>query len=387
MPVEILRPNANGDLVQLYVYPSDGIHWNKLSELVADYDASYIHRYGGTTGTNYDSYQLADLSLSNIVITNVRVVAIVRREAMNPGGTYPTTVGLGVRINGLNYYSNDSFSSNSYITIVRDFPANPNTGGAWTVAAVNAMQAFLGIGFYNMAYWQGGLISARCTQLYVEVTYAAPPSVSTLPATNVAITSATLNGLLDSDGGLLSDCRFEWGPDTNYGFVTPTVQRSTGQSFAQAITGLQPGATYHFRAVASNANGTSYGSDQSFATPAVLPAVDTEQASDIGLSEATLQGSLTDDGGQDSDCRFEWGLTPNYGNETPWQSGRRSVVGFVQPIASLKADTFYHFRALARNSAGVAAGANMTFRTLKEVVEAPSAVLDPSLKMLLEEEA
>lgn len=387
MPVEILRPNADGDLVQLYVYPGGGAHSSKLSEVLPDYDATYVHRYGGTTSTSYDSYQLTDLGVSNIVITNVRVVAIVRRDAMNPGGTYPTTVGLGVRINGLNYYSNDSFSSNSYITIVRDFAINPNTGSAWTVAGVNSLQAFLGIGFYNMAYWQGGLISARCTQLYVEVTYAAPPSVTTLPATSVAVTSATLEGLLDSDGGLLSNCRFEWGLDTNYGFITPTQQKSTGQTFSQVIAGLEPGATYHFRALATNANGTGYGSDQSFTTPVVLPAVATEQATDIGVSSANLQGILTDDGGQDCDSSFEWGLTAGYGNDTPWQSGRRSPADFVQPIAGLTEDTEYHFKARSRNSAGVASGTNMTFRTSQETFESPCALLDPSLRLLLEEDS
>ena len=61
MPIETLRPNADGDLAQLYLYPYDGIHWNKVSDVVPDGDATYVHRYGGTTRTSYDSYHLADL--------------------------------------------------------------------------------------------------------------------------------------------------------------------------------------------------------------------------------------------------------------------------------------------------------------------------------------
>lgn len=386
MPVEILRPNAVGDVNGLYVYPG-GAHWSAISEVVPDDDATYVHRYGGTTGTSYESYNIADLPVGNAVITNVRVIVRVRRIAMNPGGTYPTTVGLGVRINGLNYFSNYSISSNSYASLARDFAVNPNTGLAWTVAQVNSLQAFLALGFYNLALWQGGLISGRCTQLYIEVTYAAPPSVTTMPATEIAVTSARLNGMPDSDGGIPSSCGFEWGPDTLYGNLTPTEVKSAGQAFSQVISGLQPGVTYHFRAFATNPNGTSYGFDQSFTTPAVLPTVTTVQATDITTSESTLHGVLTDDGGQDSDCSFEWGLTASYGNETPWQSGRRSVGDFAQPIASLETDKFYHFRARARNSAGVAVGANITFRTLKETIEALPALLDPSLRMLLEEDS
>jgi hypothetical protein len=207
-----------------------------------------------------------------------------------------------------------------------------------------------------------------------------------VPATDIGVTSATLNGRLDSDGGLPSDCGFEWGLDTNYGYVTPTEVKATGENFSQVIAALAPGTTYHFRAFATNAYGTSYGSDQSFMTAAELPDVATAQATDIKASKATLHGILTDDGGQASDCGFVWGLTDAYGHETPWQSGRHTGDAFVQPMAGLEVDTTYHFRARARNIAGVATGADMTFRTLKETVEAPPSLFDPSLKLLLEEE-
>ena len=385
MPVETIRPNTNGDLAQLYVYPG-GAHWDKVSDVVPDDDATYVHRYGGTTGTSYDSYHLADLVASGIVITSVRVVARVRRQAMNPSGTRSTTIGLGLRVSGLNYYSNYGTSSNSYVTIARNFATNPNTGLAWTVSDINALQAFLGLGFYNLALWQGGLISGRCTQLYVEVTYLSLPSVTTISPANVEATSATLNGILDSDGGLLSNCGFEWGLDTGYGSVTPTEPKSTGENFSQVLDSLQPNTTYHYRAFATNSYGTSYGFDQSFTTPSILPVVDTLSAIDIDVSKATLRGILLNDGGQACDCSFEWGLTSGYGNETSWQGGKGAGDAFAQMIAGLESDTTYHFRARARNTAGLVTGLNLTFRTLKETVEVPRSLIDPSLNLLLEEE-
>jgi hypothetical protein len=207
-----------------------------------------------------------------------------------------------------------------------------------------------------------------------------------MPATSIGATSAALNGILDSDGGLPSDCGFEWGPDIGYGNITPTEQKSTGETFSQVIGSLQPNTTYHFRAFATNPYGTSYGSDQSFTTAAVLPAVASTPATDIKVSEATLHGILTDDGGESCDSGFEWGLTAIYGNETPWQSDKHTGEAFVQPIAGLEADTVYHFRARARNSAGLASGADMTFRTLKEAIKVPHSLVDPSLELLLEEE-
>lgn len=91
-----------------------------------------------------------------------------------------------------------------------------------------------------------------------------PPTCSTDPPTPIASRQSTLNGYLDDDGGDACDCGFEWGETIAYGNVTPTQSRTTGQSFAQTISGLDPGTTYHFRAIATNPQGTTYGDDRSF---------------------------------------------------------------------------------------------------------------------------
>jgi len=91
-------------------------------------------------------------------------------------------------------------------------------------------------------------------------------SVTTDAASLIDKTEATLNGTLDDDGGEACLCGFEWGETVAYGNTTPTQSRTTGQTFAQALTGLDPGKTYHFRAFATNPAGTSYGSDETFTT-------------------------------------------------------------------------------------------------------------------------
>ena len=48
-----------------------------------------------------------------------------------------------------------------------------------------------------------------------------------------------------------------------------------------------------------------------------LPEVTTGPATEIGLTEATINGFLEDDGGMLCDVAFEWGLTGSYGNITP----------------------------------------------------------------------
>jgi hypothetical protein len=78
---------------------------------------------------------------------------------------------------------------------------------------------------------------------------------------------ATLNGQLIADAGLVCDVRFEWGTTTDYGFETPWIGGYTaGMTFSYTIYNLAEGVPYHFRAVARNVNGTSYGNDMTIHT-------------------------------------------------------------------------------------------------------------------------
>ena len=87
-----------------------------------------------------------------------------------------------------------------------------------------------------------------------------PPVVATNPATNVASFSATLNGSVNPDG-LSTTVRFQYGRTTSYGSTTTSQTKSgnTTQNVAVNISGLAANKTYHFRIVATNSNGTTYG--------------------------------------------------------------------------------------------------------------------------------
>jgi len=112
-----------------------------------------------------------------------------------------------------------------------------------------------------------------------------------------------------------------------------------------------------------------------------LPEVATGPATEIGLTETTINGLLEDDGGFLCDCAFEWGLTESYGNITPVQ-GKAAGEYFSQLMTGLEPDTVYHFRAVASNIFGRSHGIDRAFRT-------PSTVTPPyfqsPLVLLLEE--
>jgi hypothetical protein len=102
----------------------------------------------------------------------------------------------------------------------------------------------------------------------------AAPAAVTEPASSVSQISAMLRGTVDPDGEEVSDCHFEYGSSSSYGASVPCVSRQgAGNNVSATLTGLGEGSTYHYRVVATNPLGTSYGADQAFTTlgPAGAP--------------------------------------------------------------------------------------------------------------------
>ena len=94
------------------------------------------------------------------------------------------------------------------------------------------------------------------------------PTVFTTVATLVTSTSATLNGTVNPNGEATT-YYFEYGTDTSYGSPTSSASAGSGTSAVSvnaAISGLSSDTTYHYRLVATNSDGTSYGDDKTFNT-------------------------------------------------------------------------------------------------------------------------
>jgi hypothetical protein len=85
-----------------------------------------------------------------------------------------------------------------------------------------------------------------------------------------------LNGTINPNG-LSTTYYFEYGTTTSYGSTTSETDAGSGTddvSVSADLTGLSEGMTYHFRLVATNSGGTSYGDDATFTsttTPAPAP--------------------------------------------------------------------------------------------------------------------
>ncbi len=95
------------------------------------------------------------------------------------------------------------------------------------------------------------------------------PSVTTGLASSLTGTGATLNGTVNPEGSE-TKYYFEYGLEKEkYEHKTAEVSAGSGTSSVEeskAVTGLATDTTYHFRIVATNSGGTTYGSDQAFST-------------------------------------------------------------------------------------------------------------------------
>ncbi|AHZ22392.1 serine protease [Haloferax mediterranei ATCC 33500] len=197
-----------------------------------------------------------------------------------------------------------------------------------------------------------------------------PPAVTTDSPTNVADSSATLNGSLTDLGNASSaDCYFEYRESGTSSWSTTSVQTlsSTG-SFSQDISGLSTGTDYEFRAITDASDGdTDTGSSVSFTTSTsdTSVAVATDQESSVGTSSVTLNGDLTDLGGASSaDCAFKYRESgTSTWTETSAQT-LSSTGSYSESISGLSSGTDYEFCAVADASDGdTDTGSTITFTT------------------------
>lgn len=122
------------------------------------------------------------------------------------------------------------------------------------------------------------------------------PLADDVAAQDVTLTSATLTGTV-TPRGAATTYRFEYGHSRSYGTSTPPVSAGDGWSpvpVSVPITGLQQGKTYHYRLVATNANGTYHTSDHRFvvsSTPSAASLAASQYLVPYGAA-AKLRGRL-----------------------------------------------------------------------------------------------
>lgn len=204
------------------------------------------------------------------------------------------------------------------------------------------------------------------------------PNATTASAGAVSGGSATLSGTVDPMNSPTT-YRFQWGETTAYGNTAPAADTAVGSdhtphAVVEALSGLAPNTSYHFRLVASSLAGTTAGADQVFTTALVAPGAGAAAATDVSPVAATLRGTVNPHNAATT-YRFEWGTTTGYGQTTPPVdiSGTPDLSDHdvAAQIGGLAAGTTYHYRVLAQSAGGVAYGPDTSFTTARVVPASP----------------
>lgn len=223
----------------------------------------------------------------------------------------------------------------------------------------------------SCTFGQGGTYLFHCpvhpSVMRGSVTVSGPaaPVVTTGSASGVSESEATLNGTVNPSEQETTYF-FEYGPTASYGQKTTEAAAGSGSlpvSKSATVSGLSAATSYHFRLVAKNPTGTSFGLDRTFATPGP-PSATTSPAAAVDDVEATLTGSVNPHG-LATTYFFNYGTTTAYGQKTGQASaGSGNVAVPVSALLTgLLPETTYHFQLVAENGSGTATGADQTFTT------------------------
>jgi hypothetical protein len=202
------------------------------------------------------------------------------------------------------------------------------------------------------------------------------PDVTTTAASEVGPRSATLNGTVNPEGIVVTQCEFEYVEAAEYdpkaadpyeaGGAVACSEIPSGSSpvavHAEA-KGLTAGITYHFRLKAKNKDGSEFGEDTTLNTPPP-PSITGASVSNLAAGSADLNAQVNPNGLETS-YHFEYGATTAYGTSTPTPDepigNGTTPIPITAKALSLNANTTYHWRVLATSEAGTTTSPDHAF--------------------------
>jgi hypothetical protein len=208
-----------------------------------------------------------------------------------------------------------------------------------------------------------------------------PPTIDEQSASNVERTGAELRAKINPSG-FATQFRFQYVDDAHYiadGGFESAATRSTASSeigngsvplsVGQSVGGLQVGTIYHYRAVASNARGTTVGEGQTFATLPVAAIGD--QWAYAHFDSAEIEAKINPLG-LDTTCQAQYvGKAAfersGYAEATSLPCDRDLSGSAIQilraELTDLQSSSEYHFRFVVSNQSGTVAGPDQSFST------------------------
>jgi DNA-binding beta-propeller fold protein YncE len=346
------------------------------SDNVTEFDdqGNFLQQWNDTYG---QTIAIAVDSTNNAVYL-IRGTQATERWTLTGSGETVIDGGQGVAL-GV-----DPATGNLFVDHSSDVTLYDNTGTQIdSITLVSSSSQGLAYGSTAGALYASDSSSDQVT-IYGPPTNPSAPLVASESATNVTESTATLNATI-VPFGLDTTCEFQYVDDADFqatGYATatsvPCTPADLGSSFgfqsaSANVSGLTSATTYHFRAVATNSDGTTNGADRTFTT-AGPPVVQSESATGVTDATATLNATIVPVG-FDTTCQFQYVddadfQATGYASATTVDCSPADLgSGFTAQTTSasvtgLTPGTTYHFRAVATNAAATTNGQDETLQTL-----------------------
>jgi uncharacterized protein (TIGR02145 family) len=282
-------------------------------------------------------------------IVDTQPAAGVTATTANLSANLLSAGGSSVSSTGFKYASNSSLLG--ALTVV----------GSGTSSSITAVLSGLAPGG---TYWVVGFATnAMGTSFGDTISFNTYVSVDTQAATSVTATSATLNGVLsNSGGGVVNATGFKYATNAALVGGAASIGSGTLAQFSAQLSGLAPGTQYWAVAYAVNAAGTSYGDTITFMTSASAPTVDTQAASSVTATSATLNATFMNGSSAVTATGFKYATNAALTSPTD-VAGSGTTSPFTGSLMGLTASTQYWVVAYATNAVGTSYGDTIAFTT------------------------
>jgi IPT/TIG domain len=209
------------------------------------------------------------------------------------------------------------------------------------------------------------------------------PTVETESADAIARTSFVLKGSVNPNSSPVGECEFEYGTSEALGTSVPcSYSPGTGETpvpVQATVEGLPETTHFFFRLRAKSPEGENSGGIRQVTTLPTAPIPNTEPASPVGHTAATLNGFVTPDDAEVTECFFEYGTSPasltSHVECSALPGAGSEPVAVHASISGLSESTVYYFRVVARNSFALEHGGRADFETQPGV---PRANTEPA---------
>ena len=337
---------------------------------------------GLTSGTSYTVYVTADCgtdgsSTSASVNFNTNLCEVADQcvytfnltDSYGDGwnGGYLTVQQNGITVTTVGMTSGSSSTVN--VTLCD----NASTSLLWNTGSFDAEPGFTlvapdGTELYTVSGMSGYSPYMFTTDCGGSGPVITDPTVTTGAASNIAQTTATLNGTINNpDNVTITAKGFEW-KTTVGGTDTPVTV--TGNNLTYDLTNLTANTGYTYKAFITFNGTTVYGDEVTFTTleqgQLTEPSATTNPATNVTQTTATLNGAITNPDNVTITAQgFEWKAA----SASTYTVLNATGSTMSSTLNNLTANTDYTYRAFVTTANGTHYGSDVTFTTLPEEVE------------------